>query len=262
MALMTPLRRIRDDRDLALLEAALAGLQAETTKLLETHINAQYKTGNDRHSGAHQSTSNTESHHDLEPASKEEGRDARNSPTNLDATELTSTSSEPYPLGMVLEACRDVKDYAPAGRVRTWSDFLAAAAAVRPMIGISPDAWHEACQVLSPAGAAIAVAMILQRSEYSSETSAISGSASGPFPGSQALVINGSPVIHSAGGYLRALTDKARAGAFTPGPMLMAIIGQRAKFRHSFNANGRSKKPHDKVIRDNKETDQAMRPDR
>ena len=42
-------------------------------------------------------------------------------------------------------------------------------------------------------------------------------------------VVNGSPVIVSAGGYLRALTEKARAGEFTPGPMLMALIGQRTK---------------------------------
>ncbi|MGL5114880.1 MAG: hypothetical protein ACRC7C_06095 [Beijerinckiaceae bacterium] len=42
-------------------------------------------------------------------------------------------------------------------------------------------------------------------------------------------MVNGSPVIVSAGGYLRALTDTARVGEFTPGPMLMALIGQRTK---------------------------------
>lgn len=71
----------------------------------------------------------------------------------------------------------------------------------------------------------MAVAMILQRCEYSSEARTIPG----PIPGSTVAVVNGSSVIVSAGGYLRALTEKARAGEFTPGPMLMALIGQRTK---------------------------------
>jgi hypothetical protein len=40
--------------------------------------------------------------------------------------------------------------------------------------------------------------------------------------------------INSAGGYLRALTEKARAGEFTVGPMLMAAFksnGQRQGWR-------------------------------
>jgi replication initiation protein RepC len=43
------------------------------------------------------------------------------------------------------------------------------------------------------------------------------------------VVVNGSPAIQSAGGYLRTLTDKARAGEFALGPVLMALIGQRLK---------------------------------
>ncbi len=33
----------------------------------------------------------------------------------------------------------------------------------------------------------------------------------------------------SAGGYIRGLTEKARAGRFSPGPMLMALIGKRKR---------------------------------
>jgi replication initiation protein RepC len=51
----------------------------------------------------------------------------------------------------------------------------------------------------------------------------------GPAPGSTVVVVNGSPAIQSAGGYLRTLTDKARAGEFALGPVLMALIGQRLK---------------------------------
>jgi replication initiation protein RepC len=35
--------------------------------------------------------------------------------------------------------------------------------------------------------------------------------------------------VHSAGGYIRGLTEKARAGQFSPGPMLMALIGNRKR---------------------------------
>jgi replication initiation protein RepC len=71
------------------------------------------------------------------------------------------------------------------------------------MFGISPSAWEEARAVMGEAQAAIVVAAILQR-----------GAA-----------------ISSAGGYLRDLADKARAGEFSPGPMLMALIGNRKKER-------------------------------
>jgi replication initiation protein RepC len=130
----------------------------------------------------------------------------------------------------VLEACPDVAEYHFDGKITSWSAFQRAAEAVRPMIGISPDAWLEACRVLTPPGAAIAVAMILQRSDYSSEARTVPHAVPGLSAGSQQKHVNGSPVILSAGGYLRALTDKAEAGEFTPGPMLMALIGQRVKY--------------------------------
>jgi replication initiation protein RepC len=69
------------------------------------------------------------------------------------------------------------------------------------MLGISPSAWEDAQLVMGEAHAAIVVAAILQRGE----------------------------AISSAGGYLRDLTDKARAGGFSPGPMLMALIGNTKK---------------------------------
>ena len=39
-----------------------------------------------------------------------------------------------------------------------------------------------------------------------------------------AAILQRSSLINSAGGYLRTLTEKARAGAFSLGPMLMALI--------------------------------------
>jgi replication initiation protein RepC len=99
---------------------------------------------------------------------------------------------------MVLNACPDIVDYAKGG-ISNWRDFLATAAVVRSMLGISPSAWEEAQSVLGETPAAIVVACILQR-----------GAA-----------------IRSAGGYLRGLTRKAEAGEFSLGPILMSQINSR-----------------------------------
>ncbi|MGY3413123.1 hypothetical protein ACVWZV_009289 [Bradyrhizobium sp. GM5.1] len=103
-------------------------------------------------------------------------------------------------MGMVLSACPDIVDYAKGG-ISNWRDFLATAAVVRSMLGISPSAWEEAQKVMGEVPAAIVVACILQR-----------GTA-----------------INSAGGYLRGLTRKAEVGEFSLGPILMAQINSRRR---------------------------------
>ena len=85
---------------------------------------------------------------------------------------------------------------ASRSRSREAALFLATAAVVRSMLGISPSAWEEAQTILGETPAAIVVACILQR-----------GTA-----------------IRSAGGYLRGLTRKAEAGEFSLGPILMTQI--------------------------------------
>ena len=64
------------------------------------------------------------------------------------------------------------------------------------MMGISRSAWEEACRIMGAETAAVAVAAMLQRV----------GAISNP------------------GGYLRALSGKAAAGAFSVGPMVMALL--------------------------------------
>ena len=44
-----------------------------------------------------------------------------------------------------------------------------------------------------------------------------------------AAILQRGAAINSAGGYLRNLTERARAGQFSPGPMLMALIGNRKR---------------------------------
>ena len=73
---------------------------------------------------------------------------------------------------------------------------MVTAAQVRGYLGVSPSAYEDACHVMGQETAAIVIACILQRAQH----------------------------INSAGGYLRALTDKARAGQFSIGPMLTAAL--------------------------------------
>lgn len=96
---------------------------------------------------------------------------------------------------MVLEACPDIADYARHG-VSSWQDFHAVAGVVRTMLGISPSAWGEAREAMGEDGAAILIAAILQKGEE----------------------------VKSPGGYLRRLTERAQAGQFSLGPVLMALL--------------------------------------
>jgi replication initiation protein RepC len=97
---------------------------------------------------------------------------------------------------MVLQACPDIAMYGPGGAINNWRDLMGAAVVVRSMLGVSPSAYQEACEILGPENAATVMACILERGGH----------------------------INSAGGYLRSLTDRARKGEFSLGPMLMALL--------------------------------------
>ena len=235
MGLVTPLRRLRDIADIEALAADLAALRGQVNNTLEMHIKSQNMTGNDGQNDRHQSNSNSQWLSDSEPASKQAGAKleldaAPPSPPSQDTPvqgDKSVQGDEPlqFPLQMVLAACPDVGDYATSGPIRQWPAFISAVKVLRPMLGISPDAWHEAVSVMGEPQAAMVVASILQRGEHSSEAEIIPG----PTPGSTIITVNGSPAIKSAGGYLRALTQKAREDQFALGPMLMALMGQRLK---------------------------------
>lgn len=173
----------------------LSMLADEVLNLLETHVKAQNTSGNESQTERHIQSSNPDSPIDLEPRFREsEGAGAE------PQSEPRRTPEGSFPLGMVLDACPDLINYARGG-ISNWRDFLATVSVVRPMLGISPSAWEEAQSVIGEVQAAVVVAAILQR-----------GAA-----------------INSAGGYLRDLTQKAEAGEFSIGPMLMALIGSRKR---------------------------------
>ena len=175
--------------------ADLTLLADEILTLLESHVKSSISSANESQTERHIHNSNPNPPIDLEPASQE-GTGAKPEPQ----PETTRPPFQGFPLGMVLEACPDIVDYAKGG-IANWRDFLGVAAVVRSMLGISPSAWEAAQSVMGELPAAIVVAAILQR-----------GAA-----------------IASAGGYLRELTRKAEVGEFTLGPMLMALIGSRKR---------------------------------
>ncbi|MBY6243022.1 plasmid replication protein RepC [Methylosinus sp. Sm6] len=211
--------------DLEALARALAALAAETHKRLEAHIKVQNMSGNESQTERHIQNQTTNII-DLEPRLPE-GRADPFEP-NLEATRApiegsaetavrNSRCQDPkppvrtYPLGMVLDACPNIVDYSKGGKISSWRDLACTAATVRSALGVSPDAWAQALEVLGEHDASIVIAAILQRGEE----------------------------IKSAGGYLRVLTEKARAGEFSLGSVLMALLrGKAAKMARARNAAG------------------------
>ena len=170
-------------------------LADEILMLLESHVKTQNMSGNESQTERHIQISKPDFPIDLEPRFRSSDRAA--SGAELVPLRMPEGS---FPLGMVLDACPDIVDYAKDG-ISNWRDFLATASVIRSMLGISPSAWEEAQFIMGEVPAAIVVAAILQRSE----------------------------AINSAGGYLRELTNKAEAKTFSIGPMLMALIGSRKR---------------------------------
>jgi replication initiation protein RepC len=202
--------------DLEALASELATLAAEIRKLLENHVKTQNTSANESQSERHIQNQITDSL-ELEPSlqkgraqsfgidAKQPGAPSASEPEMLEPCgqrpEHSPGSTRTYPLGMVLEACPDILDFASGG-ISSWRDLATTAAVVRSAIGVSPDAWAQALEVLGEHDASIVIAAILQRGEE----------------------------IKSAGGYLRVLTAKARAGEFSLGPVLMALLrGKAAK---------------------------------
>jgi replication initiation protein RepC len=202
--------------DLEALAIELAALATEIRKLLETHVKAQNMSANESQSERHIQNQTTnifdlglglqEGSGEPSGLNNQEPRppsapEPEVFPTGEQRPEQKPGSARTYPLGMVLEACPDILDFAPGG-ISSWRDLASTAAVVRKAIGVSPDAWAQALEVLGEHDASIVIAAILQRGEE----------------------------IKSAGGYLRVLTAKARAGEFSLGPVLMALLrGKAAK---------------------------------
>jgi len=127
----------------------------------------------------------------------EEKGECREEEDKTNPSERRDPSGNPVSLVKLRMLCPDFAQYARNG-LSDWADALAASTMVRPMLGISRDAWEKAACAMGQ-GAAIAVlAYMVQRGAE----------------------------IRSAGGYLRSLTEKAERGAFSVKPMLDSLINK------------------------------------
>lgn len=191
--------------DLERLAARVAAFASDVRKLLETRSKEAKMSASESQTERHIQNQTTDTS-DLEPGLRNgRGAVAANAPApDKSSPDNPAPSPDPaarsWPLGMVLDACPDIVDFARGAEIANWRDFRAAASTLRPALGVSPDAWAQAVDVLGEQDAGIVLAAILQRGEE----------------------------IRSAGGYLRRLTEKARAGAFSLGPLLMARLRGKA----------------------------------
>lgn len=174
-------------------------LREEVLKLLEMQLKSKNMHGNAIQNDRHIQNSKSESIYEFEPSSrKEQGERARQEEQTKRAvsTKAKTELLKSFPLGMVIRACPQIADYGPSGGISHWRELMAAAVVVRSMLGVSPSAYQEACDAMGSENAAVAMACILERSNF----------------------------INSAGGYLRDLTKRSERGEFSLGPMLMALL--------------------------------------
>lgn len=199
VALMARLRAAKTTEAFEGLLEELELLREEVINQLETLMITEKTDTNDADIRQHIQSSNTDSIIELEPSSENE---LGEKPSPNIGRKIEPIKA--FPLGMVLRACPEIAMYGPGGNIESWRDLMFAAVVVRSMLGVSPSAYQDACEVMGPENAAATMAAILERVGH----------------------------ISSPGGYLRDLTAKARRGEFSLGPVLMALLrasGQEAR---------------------------------
>ncbi len=165
-------------------------LKGEILNRLETSEKAENNSTNDAQNGRHIQNSNPDSIIVFEPRSEKEQGEKSSKPAK------PSEPLKAFPLSVVLRACPQITDYGPGGAIGTWRDLMSAAVVIRSMLDVSPSAYQEACEIMGPENAAVAMACIFERAN----------------------------MINSAGGYLRDLTRRTEQSQFSLGPMIMALL--------------------------------------
>ena len=197
-AIVARLPRTAPRQILEVIADELEDLWADVHQTLESFVKSQDSNANESHSERHLQYStpyfNPTGETEYRLGSKDEA-----SGTAKPTDNLRTLPRRDLPLGMVLSACPDIVPYAEGGQIRTWRDFGAAADRARPSMGVSPSAWQDAVEVMGLQSASIVLAAILQRAEY----------------------------VRSCGGYLRDLTERARAEKFSVWPMITALLNAR-----------------------------------
>jgi replication initiation protein RepC len=208
---MDTLPRLPSEDDLTLALDGLECLHIDISNIFEMNIKSENMSARESQTERHKQNSNTNFSSDLELGSGES--QGRNWDDKLDPLETKSygeaannaktsqkgraqgDDSRKVPLSLVMKACPNIADYG-RGEILTWRDLMAAAVVVRSMLGVSASAYEEAAEAFGQEQVAAIMALILQRAGH----------------------------INSAGGYLRNLTQKAKAGEFSIWPMLLAQL--------------------------------------
>lgn len=164
---------------------------------LKINENCNKMNANDVQNEHHYTNSNSESLLEFETALEKKKAEK---PKLNNFTQIANPI-QAYSLAMVLKACPDIEEYAVNG-ISNWRDLMATTAQMRGFLGISPSAYEEALDCFGQEVTAIIIACILQRTQH----------------------------IQSAGGYLRALTEKAYNGKFSAGPMLIALLNNNMAY--------------------------------
>ena len=123
----------------------------------------------------------------------EETTDAKKTPIQMDRPSIAKNTPQPD-IKLVVSTCNEYKSYYPSP-VRNWHDLIGIAERLTTMIGIDAPVFKQAITDMGGPRAATVVLCILENL----------GSIANP------------------GGYLRRLTQQARAGGFSEAPMLTAI---------------------------------------
>lgn len=192
--LVAAITRVKLAKTISALETCLDELNLlneEAVNMLEMQMISQKSDANDNEIRYHIQNSNTESSFEIEPCSEKE----QDEPAPVKPKRIVEPTKA-FPLAMVLKACPQISDYALGGTISHWRELMAAAVVVRTMLGVSASAYQQACEIMGPENAAVAMACVLERAGH----------------------------ITSPGGYLRDLTRRSEKGEFSLGPMLMALL--------------------------------------
>ncbi|CUX66543.1 putative replication protein C [Agrobacterium tumefaciens str. Kerr 14] len=191
ITVVAKLKRARASTEFEAILDELILLNERVVNALENYVDSEKTASNDAESRQHIQNSNTESSYEFEPSSrKEQGASEEQSIGSM------REAIKAFPLGLILRACPQISAYGIGGRIENWRELMGAAIVVRSMLGVSPSAYQDACEIMGPENAAAVMAAILERAGH----------------------------ISSAGGYLRDLTARAKRGEFSLGPMLMALL--------------------------------------
>lgn len=198
--------------ELQALLTQLTEVRARIINLLEEHDNSPNMCANESQNERHIQDSQTQSLSESETAREAPQAISLNKPTTSEGAKKIEQSADEtdcdprdalkpmVSLDTVLRACAEIRPYGPGGSIRSWRDLLTATAVLRSMLQISPSAFQEACLVMGPENAGVAVACIFERGGH----------------------------INSAGAYLRNLARRATQRQFTIKPMVSALLKSKA----------------------------------